>query len=800
MASNSRSASHPLVSLQPQSHPRPSPSADEEIRAAKRRASRPKVKSGCRTCKIRRVKCDETKPQCLRCLKFGRPCDGYPRTTSREASVVPIQPRIISAAVNSYSPSNSIHPNEDDSRYFKSFSERSAFDLSGFFETDFWTRIVLQASHHVVPIRYAVVALGALHKSLESAPRPNLKVNVIQTVDKRHHNSALENYHKSVQALNAYLSTSAPQLRIALICCLLYICFEQFIGSISNSVQQTYGGLKILRNYYVGKPGSRPWIPPKALPEKKRKKTVEMTRGLQSRPSCDHVSKERVMIDHMEEYLEEQNHDVARTQRFDRYKELSADVPRQGNNGTASSTDNGLHTGQQQRATSIHSEPQSKDSSTPPYQQIHSTPGATSLAPSADYRDNSYFPTKNPSTTVASHSNNSTVSTPTINTPPSASTTSSPGRAESSGTKRKGSMGSGTATPPTPTALYNDNAIEEALIQTFVRLDGQGMFFGMVPGIPPLIWDIHKVHHIPIQNPFPNFAAAHYCWDFLMDRCLQFYRRTLFNRHYAPAAADPDDVIREQYALYKHQLNEFADAYKPLLQCAISPTGEVIHPAALIQDMYHKSTVITLSAVLNTSEMVYDAYLADFRSIVAAASRLISAASNPSARNINQPPRYAFEAGIIPPLHVVATKCRHPYVRREAVSLLFASPRQEGMWDGVLTARIGEWITRCEEDGLTVPPLSSNTSRGSSPDRADLNYPSPLSDDEGLDDHQNNASHFGNGRHHNELQSWTVPEEKRVQLTITEFHIPERHIKVKCQKALVGRDGKRDLRETVIAW
>ncbi|PMD57420.1 uncharacterized protein K444DRAFT_53748, partial [Hyaloscypha bicolor E] len=40
-----------------------------------KRASRPKSRSGCRTCKIRRVKCDESRPQCERCIKFGTTCD-----------------------------------------------------------------------------------------------------------------------------------------------------------------------------------------------------------------------------------------------------------------------------------------------------------------------------------------------------------------------------------------------------------------------------------------------------------------------------------------------------------------------------------------------------------------------------------------------------------------------------------------------------------------------------------------------------------------------------------------------------
>ncbi|PMD18899.1 hypothetical protein NA56DRAFT_705935 [Hyaloscypha hepaticicola] len=34
-------------------------------------------RTGCITCKIRRVKCDVTKPMFQRCQKFGTKCDGY---------------------------------------------------------------------------------------------------------------------------------------------------------------------------------------------------------------------------------------------------------------------------------------------------------------------------------------------------------------------------------------------------------------------------------------------------------------------------------------------------------------------------------------------------------------------------------------------------------------------------------------------------------------------------------------------------------------------------------------------------
>ncbi|TEY69518.1 hypothetical protein BOTCAL_0114g00110 [Botryotinia calthae] len=62
--------------------------------------SHAKVKTGCNTCKTRRVICDESKPGCMKCQRLGRVCDGYPAFNERwkpenqmiavSASVLPI--------------------------------------------------------------------------------------------------------------------------------------------------------------------------------------------------------------------------------------------------------------------------------------------------------------------------------------------------------------------------------------------------------------------------------------------------------------------------------------------------------------------------------------------------------------------------------------------------------------------------------------------------------------------------------------------------------------------------------------
>jgi len=764
---------------------------------------------------------------------------------------MPIQPRIPPASVTLYSPGVCIHNTEEESRYFRVFSEHSAFELSGFFDTDFWNRVVLQESHRNVPIRHAVMAIGALNKSLEAAPSPDLKVNVLQTLNKKHYESAVLNYVKSIQALNQYISSSdSPQLRIVLISCLLFICFETFVGSFASSVQQTYGGLKILKSYYVGKPGSKPWIPLKPSTKTVRNKKSEISKALQIRPGCDSVSKDVTMTKHLEEYLDtefdtEDRADTGAQSQIIPNESCGDDLhTEQVGIPPTKFTGNNSHMEQQQQTLmSVASEERSlyvQDSRQMP--ERNKLPSASQVLSNADVHEQNGYLSRNLSTVKGSHSTSS-VSTPATYTTPSTSGTTSPGNAPNSqpvsiSLNRSVVSSSRGETPNSPRILQNDNPIEDSLIQAFVRLDGQGMFFGMAPGIPPLIWDIHEKHHFPIPPMFTHFATAHRCWDFLMDRCLQFYRRTLFHRAYSPHNQAPESETRRQYASYIRQLSSFASAYKPLLDSAISPVGEIRHPSALILSIYHKTTTITLAAVTSDSEMVYDAFLADFKYITEICALLIASQSVGGPRN----PRFSFDVGVVPPLHVTATKCRDPSIRRRAVELLFASPRQEGLWDGVLTARIGKWITNCEEDGLSVPPYEPSNSQNESQEDlgAHESYPSPASADEyggyrengellsrslpgaineyvsakdggalehgsglrfpnwfGMTNKRDKTGHKGRA---NETRHWMVPEENRVQLTVVDFHITERYIKVKCQKALVGEDGTREQRETVIAW
>src|SRR5277367_5744642 len=51
-----------------------SPAEGQEQTAEKQVKKR--TKTGCQTCRSRRIKCDEAKPECMKCVKSSRKCEG----------------------------------------------------------------------------------------------------------------------------------------------------------------------------------------------------------------------------------------------------------------------------------------------------------------------------------------------------------------------------------------------------------------------------------------------------------------------------------------------------------------------------------------------------------------------------------------------------------------------------------------------------------------------------------------------------------------------------------------------------
>ncbi|PMD29927.1 hypothetical protein L207DRAFT_538384 [Hyaloscypha variabilis F] len=241
---------------------------DTEVKVKKTRASKPKVKTGCQTCKIRRVKCDETKPSCMRCVRFGHQCDGYSNkspsksgSSSKSSRTLvpksptqsPLSPSTSSAtafspvsscsAAKLYpSPPRNLFQTQHEHEAFQTFCSRTSYQLSSAFSSDLWTRLMVQACETEPSIRHAVIAIGALNLTAP-LPGPESSVGTLK------HNFAFRQYSKALCLLRRDVAGGMCDLRTTLIACLLFYCFESFHGYHELAISQVYSGLKLIREW-----------------------------------------------------------------------------------------------------------------------------------------------------------------------------------------------------------------------------------------------------------------------------------------------------------------------------------------------------------------------------------------------------------------------------------------------------------------------------------------------------------------------------------------------------------------------
>lgn len=212
------------------------------------RTSKPKVRTGCLTCKIRRVKCDEAKPECGRCITTGRKCDGYKTVTPRRAA----EPEVLSSVLI-WDP-DIVKGSNAERRAFAFFQTVTAPQLSSYFDVDFWTRLVFQMSHAEAAIRHAMIALGALaeqrDRSVGLVPQYSYTIPKMSgTLKVQNSDSpfALQQYNKAIRALTARRATPNGSIEVALLVCILFICIEFLRGDPDASRAHFRSGINIVR-------------------------------------------------------------------------------------------------------------------------------------------------------------------------------------------------------------------------------------------------------------------------------------------------------------------------------------------------------------------------------------------------------------------------------------------------------------------------------------------------------------------------------------------------------------------------
>jgi hypothetical protein len=132
----------------------------------------------------------------------------------------------------------------EERRAFHFFRSNSVMALQGYFDSEFWSRLVLQASHTEPTIRHAVIALGSLHETTQNKDSAVLKSG------KAHNKFALQQCNKAITSLNQQLSLKGQQsIEVLLMSCVLFVCFETLQGNYESALTHMESGVRMYRNW-----------------------------------------------------------------------------------------------------------------------------------------------------------------------------------------------------------------------------------------------------------------------------------------------------------------------------------------------------------------------------------------------------------------------------------------------------------------------------------------------------------------------------------------------------------------------
>jgi hypothetical protein len=183
--------------------------------------------------RIRKVKCDEAKPYCLRCTNTGRKCDGYPNRAQPSLALVRDPGHKV--------PTLSVL----DGRALDFFEVVAGPALSRDIDSKFWTELVLQLGHREPVVRDALVAISSLYEGLNNEPKSRLP--------HPKNDFAVAKYNSSIHQLS-----STHDEATVLLTCVLYVCIEFLLGNKQTAIDHCRHGVYIYNKVASG--SLPPWI------------------------------------------------------------------------------------------------------------------------------------------------------------------------------------------------------------------------------------------------------------------------------------------------------------------------------------------------------------------------------------------------------------------------------------------------------------------------------------------------------------------------------------------------------------
>lgn len=193
---------------------------------------------------MRKVKCDEARPACQRCVVSGRDCEGYGVWGGGNTHSV------LSLIRSTHSPEvinlggTPVNVTTEDRRLLDWFRFRTIIKFQSTFGSPFWEALAVRAGFQEPAIFHAILALTSIQErivlgrqNLASGSRPE----TVENVSLGHYSKAIEQLLKPRFAV-----PDKSAVRVALITCMIFTVMEFGRGHYEAGITHLRSGMKLL--------------------------------------------------------------------------------------------------------------------------------------------------------------------------------------------------------------------------------------------------------------------------------------------------------------------------------------------------------------------------------------------------------------------------------------------------------------------------------------------------------------------------------------------------------------------------
>ncbi|RAK71694.1 Zn(II)2Cys6 transcription factor [Aspergillus fijiensis CBS 313.89] len=214
-----------------------------QAKSGRRRARTTRSRTGCRTCRARRIKCDETPGRCQNCKAAGWPCEGSDLTRLPGKATYGAQHATLLSSVAAQFP----WPITSDEKRCLSFLWHHLIPdsvvVSGVSDLFSPRNLIGQLSVVEPAVYHALVALSAINHQVHEA---GIAIPG-QSLRSKWQHFALEQSLRAFTLLKHRPASQDPRLRqVILVCCLLFVLIELASARYDDANAHLQAGLKIL--------------------------------------------------------------------------------------------------------------------------------------------------------------------------------------------------------------------------------------------------------------------------------------------------------------------------------------------------------------------------------------------------------------------------------------------------------------------------------------------------------------------------------------------------------------------------